>query len=435
MAAAWGRAGRVLRVAVTAFTHAALENLLGELVDLAQDLAPALGLADLQVRKIGAISTPRGESLIAVAAEQVRGLAGEGGLVVGGTVYALGKAIAKGAAPFDVLVVDEASQLRLGELALGSVALCPGGRLLLAGDHHQLSAHRAGAVPRGSGRPGRAGELCVRLLKERDSEPPVYTCQLTDNWRMNTTLSRLPALTLYGERYLPATAEIAARTLMLSEYSGGADPVSWLLDPQWPLTVAILEDTRASAENLLEATLVARLALTLRAALVVPGETGPFPDTQSGDREFFRRGLFIVSPHHAQIRAIRREIERRRVFRSAPFIGTVDKMQGQQCEVVLVSYGVSDPETALREGDFIYSRNRLNVSLTRARSKCVVFLPRALLEPYFEVLDSCKAAEGLGHMHALLAFCQEHGQEQRFRIRSTQRGDLGAMTALRCRYP
>jgi AAA domain-containing protein len=51
-------------------------------------------------------------------------------------------------------------------------------------------------------------------------------------------------------------------------------------------------------------------------------------------------------------------------------------MQGQECEAVIVSYGVSDVGYAMNEKEFIYSLNRLNVAITRARSKTIVFLPR-----------------------------------------------------------
>ena len=47
------------------------------------------------------------------------------------------------------------------------------------------------------------------------------------------------------------------------------------------------------------------------------------------------------------------------------FVDTVDKMQGQQSWVVIVSYGVSDTETALQEADFIYGLNRVMVAITR----------------------------------------------------------------------
>src|SRR5262249_60435161 len=102
---------------------------------------------------------------------------------------------------------------------------------------------------------------------------------------------------------------------------------------------------------------------------------------------FFRHGVFVVSPHHAQIRAIQHELAKLRTWRAAPFVDTVDKMQGQEADAVLVSYGVADPEFALKEAEFIYGLNRLNVAVTRARSKCVVCLPRPLLEATPQVLD------------------------------------------------
>lgn len=85
-------------------------------------------------------------------------------------------------------------------------------------------------------------------------------------------------------------------------------------------------------------------------------------------------------------------------------------MQGQEAGAVIVSYGVSDTETALQEAAFIYSLNRLNVAITRAQAKCIVFLPRPLLQPRFEVLEDERAARGLGHMNALLGYCTEHGE-------------------------
>lgn len=85
-------------------------------------------------------------------------------------------------------------------------------------------------------------------------------------------------------------------------------------------------------------------------------------------------------------------------------------MQGQESQTVIVSYGVSDPETTLREGEFIYSLNRLNVAITRARAKCLVFLPRPLLEPSLDVLQNEAAAQGLGLMQALVEYGRTSGR-------------------------
>ena len=81
--------------------------------------------------------------------------------------------------------------------------------------------------------------------------------------------------------------------------------------------------------------------------------------------------------------------------------GTVNKMQGQECEVVIVSYGLADPECAMIEGEFIYSLNRFNVAVTRAKSKCTVFVPRPLLKPCLSVLENPETAMDAGMMHKL----------------------------------
>ena len=214
---------------------------------------------------------------------------------------------------------------------------------------------------------------------------------------MNSVLSRFSADTLYGPKYGPATPEISSRTLKLEHRE---HPLNPFLDPKYSLVVAILEDVSASKENMAEAELVAELCCQLRERM---------PDIPN-DRAFWKDDVFVVSPHHLQIRAILGKLAEKRDWTSPPFVDTVDKMQGQEAECVIVSYGVSDQETALQEAEFIYSLNRLNVSVTRARSKCIVFLPRPLLNPTFELLSSDKAARGLGHMMALLDYCSEHGE-------------------------
>jgi len=144
------------------------------------------------------------------------------------------------------------------------------------------------------------------------------------------------------------------------------------------------------------------------------GLRGPNGRPYADDATFFRHGVFIVSPHHAQIRAIQQDLAKRRTWTSPPFVDTVDKMQGQEADAVVVSYGVADPEFALREAEFIYGLNRLNVALTRARSKCVLCLPRPLLEASPQVLDVEQAALGLGFMRGLVDAAERIGETQVF---------------------
>jgi DNA replication ATP-dependent helicase Dna2 len=422
--------GKGLRVAVTAFTHAAIENLLAEI----QEHISAFDLDDsLALYKLKHVSTPRGRGLKVLDERGVRSVFGNEFLVVGGTVYSFFKAEVEG--EFPLLIVDEASQMKFGEFAIVAGPLSNKGRLLLAGDDLQLPPILQGAYPEpGDGLPGLHDSIFA-YLRARDKEELPYTYQLKENWRMNETLSLFPAETLYGRDYKPMNKEIGAQKLAFipSKISEEKEDevCDWLIDPVFPLSIAVLEDVRAAVENFCEAELVAKLAFYLRANLLMPKSKSTYPETEEGDREFWRRGLFIVSPHHAQIRAIKYELAKLRKWLSPAFVDTVDKMQGQQSQSVIVSYGVSDVETALAEAEFIYSLNRLNVSVSRARAKCLVFLPRPLLEPSFDVLQNEKAARGISHMHALVEFCRRHGEERQFQIKTIHSPKEVMVTAFR----
>jgi len=223
------------------------------------------------------------------------------------------------------------------------------------------------------------------------------THQLTENFRMNDVLTSFAAELLYGTAYRSFDGTVAQRRLNLPA-ERSLDPfVEACLDPQFPLVFVVLDGVWAARENPLEAELVARLVTGLRGTLRRPDQK-----LYDDDAAFFREGVFVVSPHRAQIRTIHRELRRGRMWQSPPLVDTVDKMQGQEADAVIVSYGVSDPEFAMAEAEFIYGLNRLNVAITRARSKCIVCLPRPLLDAPPQVLDVPEATRGLAYMRALI---------------------------------
>jgi hypothetical protein len=221
--------------------------------------------------------------------------------------------------------------------------------------------------------------------------------KLLENHRMNDVLTRFARELLYGPGYRCFDARVEQQRLNFRPPPALEPILAACLAPAFPLVVVMLEGVQAAGENPVEAALVARLVLALRDGLQ-DGKGQPYAD----DAAFFKHGVFIVSPHRAQNRAIRRELRNLRTWTSRPFVDTVDKMQGQEAEAVVVSYGVSDPEYALREAEFIYSLNRLNVSITRARCKSVVCLPKPLLDASPQVLDVPEAARGLAFMRGLV---------------------------------
>jgi len=76
--------------------------------------------------------------------------------------------------------------------------------------------------------------------------------------------------------------------------------------------------------------------------------------------------LLIVAPYNHQVRNLQESLGKR--FN----IGTVDKFQGREAPVVIISMTSSDIESAPRGAEFLLDRNRLNVALTRAQSLSII---------------------------------------------------------------
>ncbi len=392
--------GRPFRVLVTAFTHAAIENVLRKTV---QQMAQAPDATQMAVAKVKSWRGEHGQQVQVVEpAGLPLWLEDHPVAVVGATVHSLLKVYDQ-LPEFDLVVIDEASQVRVPEAAVPISLTGRLGRLVLAGDHLQLPPIIQGVYPEPlPGQPVLHRSIFEVLAEATpadgsDDLPRPTASQLTENFRMNDVLTSFAAGLLYGADYRPNDASIGNRRLDLIP-ERCLDPfVEACLDPESPLTIVVLDGVWAARENPLEARLVAQLVTGLR---------GTMRDANgqlfSDDGRFFHEGVFLVSPHRAQIRSIETQLHQQRRWQTPPLVDTVDKMQGQEADVVIVSYGVSDPEFAAQEAEFIYGLNRLNVAVTRARSKCVVFLPRTLLDASPQILDQPQAVRGLAYMRDLV---------------------------------
>jgi superfamily I DNA and/or RNA helicase len=66
-------------------------------------------------------------------------------------------------------------------------------------------------------------------------------------------------------------------------------------------------------------------------------------------------------------------------------VGTVDKFQGQEAAVVVISMATSSGDDLPRQIEFLYSRNRLNVAVSRARCLAVIIASPRLLSTIEQV--------------------------------------------------
>jgi DNA helicase-2/ATP-dependent DNA helicase PcrA len=410
LAAAHARAGIPFRVLVTAFTHAAIENLLRKIAALREACQPGSAV------RIGKAKSWQGEETAGIETVEESRLGAwlqqHPQAIVGATVYSCLKQYDR-LPPFELSVIDEASQVRVPEAAIPIGLAGPQGRLVLAGDHLQLPPIVVGVYPEME--PGQPvlHRSIFEAISQRSGPPSSMRLmqQLTENFRMNDVLTSYAGGLLYGPGYRSFDSNVAQRRLNLLPQRGLDPFVEACLDPDYPLVFVVLDGVWAARENPPEAELTAQLVAGLRSTLR-QADGNLFSD----DGAFFRDGVFVVSPHRAQIRAIQRELRRQRRWQSPPLVDTVDKMQGREADAVIVSYGVSDPEFAAEEAEFIYGLNRLNVAVTRARAKCVVCLPRPLLDAPPQVLDLPEAARGLAFMRELVQAVSRGGEELTFEL-------------------
>ncbi len=307
LAEAHWREGRPLRVLVTAFTHAAINHLLGKI----DELQDKLGVFDGKLPLAKLETNGNGSPVPRLDPEQASGFARHNPVSVVGAMVWKARRIDPADLAYDLVVIDEGSQVKVAEAAIPIRRIAPGGRLLIAGDDKQLPPIVRGDYPRVDGEPLLHRSI-LECLRAGDASGGL-TAPLLDNFRMCDVLCEYPRSSIYPEGYGPANQEVARRRLPMDvlvsrpPHLAVERLVEAVLGPAFPLVVCVLEDVKATAENLVEARLVARLTATLRGRLDV-----------TSDEEFWRERLFVVSPHHAQIRAIRRALAEERRWNGAP---------------------------------------------------------------------------------------------------------------------
>jgi len=390
LAAGARRAARPMRILVSAATHRAIANVL---VRLARELSGTGIDLPLRVVKLrGRGSEPDAELADAGVElvddeklEMVLRESDETGVpvVVGSTVWSLWKrmraagqddeAPEMGDVPihplFDAVVIDEASQMKVAESLVALSSIRRGGRVILCGDDRQLAP-----VVRGSYDPAETlfgsafGHFAARFGR----------VSLRESRRMSAPLVAYPRRIFYPG--LVSTVPDQRLSISPAADLDLSDPLDALLwetffRPEDAVLFCTYGGYRATAHNPFEARLAARIAWIARAGLADPA---------TGERytpERFRdRALAVLSPHRAQNSAVLSELRARGWAQDElPVVDTVERMQGNEREMIVVSYAVADREYAEREAEFLLNPNRFNVSITRARSKLVVLMSDEVL--------------------------------------------------------
>ncbi|CAN7732017.1 AAA domain-containing protein [Ensifer adhaerens] len=266
---------------------------------------------------------------------------------------------------FDLVCIDEASQMVLAHGLIAHGGLRPGGRLVVAGDDRQLPPIRSGREIKMGER--QLGGSLYGFLKS--SKVPEFA--LDETFRLNQPLASFPERKFYPGAYRSAVPE--SRIEYRPDWQRGL--AEWevaALHPDHPIVILLHDGPTAANTNSFEAGIVSRLAEKISERL---GTRQPNGALEPG---FWSDRLAIVSPHRAQNAAIRNTLAPG--LRPDAFVETVDRIQGKERDAILLSYCVADPEFAVAEAEFIFAPERLNVAVTRARKKLIVVISRRLLD-------------------------------------------------------
>ncbi|KAJ1791748.1 DNA replication endonuclease-helicase Dna2 [Coemansia sp. RSA 2167] len=358
-------------VLLASYTHAAVDNILLKLMDS--------GIAMVRLGSRAKIHPRVADQLMPPSFSTVRELDAyfSNAQVVATTCLGVTHAVFS-RRRFDFCIVDEASQITL-PVCLGP--LLAARRFVLVGDQHQLPPLVRSASARDAG-------LGTSLFKRLCDAHPDSVVRLEFQYRMSAGIQRLANCLIYDGHLRCASLAVAKRRIAYAvdprEAAVSLGHASWAASALDANRAAVFVDTdqiRArenrvegsdSAQNDTEIGII-RALTTLLEACGVEG-----------------RNVCVLSPFRAQLRQLEIEYGIRRepseVVETDPMpsvypgieVHTVDRYQGRDAEVVLISWVRSNSGQAV--GELLRDWHRINVAVTRARNKLVMVGSRSTLE-------------------------------------------------------
>lgn len=336
------------KVGIVGQSHATVENLMRAVANRGVPATrmfkrPRSGQKVQEVKDQLAPWTPTSGSAMERARKLVRTEAG--GCVVGGTAWVFADAKLFDEKELDLIVIDEAGQFSLANTIAVSRAAH---RLLLLGDPQQLPQVSQGVHPEP------VDESALGWLIGHDEVIAADRGYFLDqSWRMHERVCAVVSELSYAGKLTSA-----APTRELSE-----QPPGYFAVP--------VEHSENSTESAEEAEAIVDKVREL-------WKLNWFDGTHTQPLASADENIIVVAAYNAQVQRIRAALD------AAGFpavrVGTVDKFQGQEAAVALVSLAASSAADVPRGLDFLLMPNRLNVAISRAKWAAFMFYSPRLIE-------------------------------------------------------
>ncbi|MGA7988303.1 MAG: TM0106 family RecB-like putative nuclease [Candidatus Dormiibacterota bacterium] len=344
-------------IGITALSHSAIRTLMGKI----EELAPALGRMP---RMIHQRSSTAGTDAIRMARSPLdveKALADDAVDIVGGTSWLFSRPVLEGM--FDTLVVDEAGQLSLSDaLAVSRAAR----NLVLVGDPQQLAQPLQGSHP-----PGVGVSALEHLLGGDATIAPDRGVLLDLTWRMHPDVSAFISRSFYESR-LGSEPQCARQAVL-------QDGVAMT-----GLRHAFVEHAGDRVRSDEEAQRVREIIEHLT--------RGTWRSDRGEERRLTLDDIVVVAPYNAHVACLVAALP------PGARVGTVDRFQGQEAAVSIFSMATSSVEDLPRNLEFLFSLNRLNVAVSRARALSILVCSPELLRA------RCHTPEQMRLVNALCRF-------------------------------
>ena len=271
---------------------------------------------------------------------------------------------------FDLLVVDEASMMRLPELILSGAFVDKNAQILVAGDHRQLPPIQAHNWEKEDRRTieEMASFLSamdfLRLLRQEDlgieriqeihkgkNPAEIPAVRLSETHRCHQVVAQFLREWVYHKDGIDFRSD-QTQTLPCANIS--TEGLRVALAPENVFVLIVHDQQESFQSNLVEAQLVDAL---VRSAKV--------------------KNVGVVTPHNAQ-----RGVVKNLLFEGYEDVrvDTVERYQGGEGDFIIISSTVSDPDYVRTESDFLLNLNRINVAISRMKKKLVIVASRSIFE-------------------------------------------------------
>jgi superfamily I DNA and/or RNA helicase len=225
--------------------------------------------------------------------------------------------------------------------------------IVLVGDQMQLSQPIQGVHPGSSGL-----SALEYLLGDFATVPPERGIFLATTRRMNPGVCGFISDAVYDGRLKPSSGNENQRVILRAGADKALAPAGLRFVP--------VEHDGCSQKSQEEAARLRQIYFSLL-------EQG-WVDRDGASHPIGLDDILVVSPYNMQVNLLRSTLP------EGARVGTVDKFQGQEAPVVLISMATSSGEDMPRNIEFLFSRNRLNVAISRARCLAVIVASPRLLE-------------------------------------------------------